>query len=116
MEFIDIMGRFEKIKNTLFSIFKKEKQDAKDEEDNYDEMLCRFVLDGSGDTVGESIAVDESESVMIIKSDNNYLGVPLKHIEKRGKTLLVKGLVDHDKASIMGEKWRKNSYQEIKKH
>jgi hypothetical protein len=108
------MGLFKRIKETLFSFNKKEKKSKNEDDKNYDEMLCRFVLDGSGNTVGESIAVNENESVMIIKSDNNYLGVPLKHIEKRGKTLLVKGLVDPEKAIIMGEQWRKDSYQEIK--
>lgn len=108
------MKGFEKIKDNLFSSFKNKKKSKNDEEENYDEMLCRFVLDGSGNTVGESIAVNKDENVMIIKSDKIYLGVPLKHIEKKGKTLLVKGLVEHDKAIMMGERWRKESYLEIK--
>jgi hypothetical protein len=74
-------------------------------------MLCRFVLDGAGKKVGESIAIDED--ILIIKSEKKYLGVPLKHIEEEGKTLLVKGLVDKAKAEEMGEKWRNESFQEI---
>ena len=42
---------------------------------------------------------------MIIKTKNKYLGVPLKHIEEKDKTLLVKGLIDKNKAREMGEKW-----------
>ena len=74
--------------------------------------MCRFVLDGIGRKIGESVAVDED--IVIIKSGTKYLGVPLKHIEEEGKTLLVKGLVDQDKAEIMGEKWRHESFKEIK--
>ena len=42
-----------------------------------------------------------------------YLGVPLKHIEEEKKTLLVKGLVEQDKAEIMGEKWRRESFYKM---
>ena len=69
------------------------------------------MLDGAGRKVGESVAVDED--ILIIKSGSKYLGVPLKHIEEEKKTLLVKGLVDKDKAEIMGEKWRRESFSEI---
>ena len=105
------MIRLRKIRDSLFRSSKKTKED---EDENYDDFLCRFVLDGSGETIGESIAVDEIENIMIIKSEEKYLGVPLKHIEPNGKTLLVKGLVDTDKAVLMGEKWRRESHYEIK--
>jgi len=96
----------------FFSKIKRRKRDNKSEEDEYKEkMLCRFVLDGSGIKIGESIAVDED--ILIIKSNDKYLGVPLKHIEEEGKTLLVKGLVDRNKAEEMGEKWRNESFQKI---
>jgi hypothetical protein len=69
------------------------------------------VLDGMKRKIGESVAVDED--ILIIKSGSKYLGVPLKHIEESGKTLLVKGLVDRGKAEEIGEKWRKESLNEI---
>lgn len=93
----------------LFSKKKKEKDEA--EEEYKHSLLCRFVLDGLGKKVGESVAVDED--ILIIKSRGRYLGVPLKHIEEDDKTLLVKGLVDLTNAERMGEKWRQESFNKI---
>ena len=76
------------------------------------DLLCRFVLDGVGRKIGESVAIDND--ILIVKSGTKYLGVPLTHIEDAGKTLLVKGLVEQDKAEIMGEKWRRESYKDIR--
>ncbi len=96
----------------IFPNFKRKREkDANDERENKNNLLCRFVFNGSGKKVGESIAVDED--VLIIKSDEKYLGIPLKHIEQEEKTILVKGLVDQDKAEIMGERWRKKSFKKI---
>ena len=96
----------------FFSKGKRKKNEELNEEEEYkNRLLCRFVLDGVGRKVGESVAVDED--ILIIKSGRKYLGVPLKHIEEEDKTLLVKGLVDKDKAEIMGEKWRHQSFSEI---
>ena len=75
------------------------------------DLLCRFVLDGVGRKIGESVAIDND--ILIIKSGIKYLGVPLIHIENAGKTLLVKGLIEQDKAELMGEKWRRESFKEI---
>lgn len=90
---------------------KKRVEELEKEEEYKQGLLCRFVLDGLGKTVGESVAVDED--VLIIKSKNKYLGVPLKHIDEEGKTLLVKGLIDHFNAEKMGEKWRGENFKEI---
>ena len=65
----------------------------------------------NGKKVGESIAI--FDDLIIIKARDKYLGIPLKHIEEEGKTLMVKGLVDQDKAREMGEHWRKQSFNEI---
>ena len=74
-------------------------------------MVCRFVYDGLNKKIGESITLNGD--ILIIKSKNSYLGVPLKHIEDHGKALLVKGLIDFDKAKEMGEQWRKESYRNL---
>lgn len=96
----------------FFSKNKRKKINEDEEEDSYKtDLLCRFVLDGAGKKIGESVAIDED--LIIIKSGSKYLGVPLKHIDEEEKTLLVKGLVDKDKAEEMGEKWRRESFQEI---
>ena len=96
----------------FFSRGKQKKNDELEEEEEYkNRLLCRFVLDGIGRKVGESVAIDDD--ILIIKSGSKYLGVPLKHIEEEEKTLLVKGLVDKDRAEIMGEKWRRESFRKI---
>jgi len=90
---------------------KKRKIEESDEVLQERELLCRFVLDGAGRKIGESVAVDND--ILIIKSGSKYLGVPIKHIEEEEKTILVKGLVDQDKAELMGERWRKESFSEM---
>jgi hypothetical protein len=90
---------------------KQKKEDEVKKEFKRNGLLCRFVLDGSGNKIGESIAVNDD--IVIVKSGSKYLGFPLKHIEEEEKTLLVKGLVDLGKAEEMGEKWRKESFHEI---
>ena len=96
----------------FFSRKKHNKKDEVEEEHLYKTRLaCRFVLDGLGRKIGESVAVDDD--ILIIKSGSKYLGVPLKHIEEEEKTLLVKGLIDQDKAEEMGEEWRLKSFREI---
>ena len=90
----------------------KKKDELYNDNSNNDNLLCRFVLDGSGNTIGESVAIDED--IIIIKNRSNYLGIPIKHIEKDEKTLLVKGLIDKDKAEEMGKIWEKKSLKFIK--
>jgi hypothetical protein len=89
---------------------KKPREDSDDDDEEHN-LLCRFVVDGQGRTIGESISLEDD--VMIIKSKSTYLGVPMKHIEPQEKTLLVKGLIDYDKAIEMGEQWRKESFKEM---
>jgi len=85
--------------------------DLKEDDPDENSLLCRFVLDGVGKKIGESIATDGD--LIIIKTRKNFLGVPIKHIEEEGKTLMVKGLIDQDKAEEMGEQWRKESFQDM---
>jgi len=96
----------------FFSIKKHKKNDEDvDEEFDKDNLLCRFVLDGFGEKIGESVAIDND--IIIIKAGSKYLGVPIKHVEEEEKTLLVKGLVDQSKAEEMGENWRRKSFDEV---
>ena len=97
---------------SFFSIKKRKKKDeAVDEEFDGNNLLCRFVLDGFGEKIGESVAIDDD--IIIIKAGSKYLGVPLKHVEEEEKTLLVKGLVDQSKAEEMGENWRRKSFDDV---
>ena len=96
----------------IFSRNRRKKNEELEAEESYKtSLLCRFVMDGAGRKVGESVAVDED--LLIIKSGSKYLGIPLKHIEEEEKTLLVKGLVERDKAEMLGEKWRQESFRQI---
>ena len=96
----------------IILLFKGKKNKQNDfEKDNENRLLCRFVLDGAGRKIGESIAIDDD--ILIIKAGMKYLGVPLKHIDEEKKTLLVKGLVEQDKAEMMGEKWRRESFYKM---
>lgn len=90
---------------------KKQKEELKELEEFNNDLICKFVFDGSDRKIGESVAVQGD--ILIIKSGKKYLGVPLKHIEIKEKTLLVKGLVEKDKAEKMGEKWQQESFKEI---
>jgi len=96
----------------LYFFNRGRKSEELEEEEYKNSLICRFVLDGIGRKVGESVAVDKD--ILIIKSKNTYLGVPLKHIEEDGKTLLVKGLIDRYNAEMMGETWRRESFKELK--
>lgn len=99
----------------FFFRMKEDASDQKNPAENADaSLLCKFVLDGFGKKIGESVSVDHD--VLIIKSGSQFLGVPLKHVETADKTLVVKGLIDFTKAYELGEKWRKDSYRELKQH
>lgn len=99
--------------NILFLKGNKNKNIVKDGEDASEEgLLCRFVLDGQGRKVGESIAV--YKDLLIIKTGKDFLGVPMKHIDVDISHILVKGLIDHTKALELGKNWQKEKYKEIK--
>jgi len=91
----------------FFSVFKIKKDEKylnnKSKENN---LSCRFVIDGLGVNLGESIALDDD--IIIIKNGKKYLGIPLKHVEEKGEKLIVRGLVDRRKALKMGESWRES--------
>lgn len=97
----------------IFIFTKKANKEVEEEEDEqiYNDLLCRFVTDTSGKKIGESVSIDED--IIIIKSGSKFLGVPLKHIKETKKNIIVKGVFDFDKAYEMGEKWRKSSFNEI---
>ena len=86
-----------------------EKKEDMDSSEN--ELLCRFVIDVNGKKIGESIAI--INDIIIIKSRDIYLGIPIKHIGEDKKVLTIKGLIDKDKAIELGEKWRKDSFKEL---
>jgi hypothetical protein len=103
------------IGSIFFFIKKKEPSEPQKTVETMDaSMLCKFVVDGSGKKIGESVSIDQD--VLIIKSGSLFLGIPLKHVELGEKLLLVKGVFDFTKAYELGEKWRKGSFREMKNH
>jgi len=92
-------------------LLKKKRTNENELNQEYEHFLCRFVKDGIGRKVGESVSLHGD--IIIIKSGLKFLGVPLKHIEENGKCLLVKGLIDLDKAQELGEQWRKESFKDV---
>ncbi len=95
----------------FFSLKKEDKEKQQNQESEEKNMLCRFVVDSSGKKIGETVAVDND--IVIIKANSQFMGVPLRHIQENGKTMLVKGLFDYAKAYELGETWRKNSARNI---
>jgi len=87
----------------LFRLTKKGSKERKNHD--FDDFLCRFVKDGKGKKIGESIAIDGD--ILIVKSGKNYMGIPLSHIMKNGKYLRIKGLTNFNKAEELGKKWLK---------
>jgi len=75
-----------------------------------DHLVCKFVFDGLGHPIGESISVEHD--LIIVKTEHSFLGIPLKHVESDGKKVIVKGLVDQQNAKKLGERWRR---REMKK-
>lgn len=89
---------------------KKKKLQLDSCEDFTDEHLCRFVLDGQGKKIGESITL--YDDLLIVKTGKEFLGVPIKHIQTEGSHLIVKGLLDQSKALELGAKWQKATHRE----
>lgn len=88
----------------LFFLSRRKKKQVEQVEEQTPDLISRFVVDGSGRKLGESISVDGD--VLIIKTPGSYLGVPLKHVEERDDVLQVKGLVSFEKAEELGREWQ----------
>ena len=95
--------------NVLF-MRRNEKKEDSGESDHHDSLLCRFVVDGHGKQIGESVTIDDD--LLIIKAKGRFLGIPLKHVEETEDGLLVKGLIDFKKAYDLGETWRKECFKD----
>lgn len=94
----------------FFIGFRSKKQHKNISGSEFDSLVCKFVFDGLGHLLGESISIEGD--LVIVKSEGSYLGIPLKHVESDGKKIIVKGLVDQQNAKRLGERWRR---QEEKK-
>ena len=98
---------------TTFFIFSKKKPSKKTPsiEEIKTDLIARFVITGNGKRIGESVTVNND--ILIVKDEDQFVGIPLKHIDLEGKRIIVKGLFDKDKALELADSWRKSSYKEI---
>jgi len=69
-------------------------------------LLARFVVDSEGRKIGESISF--YEDMLIIKKNSDYYAIPLKHVELKGGKILVKGIIQWNKAKELAKEWLKN--------
>lgn len=90
----------------IFKGFQSKKQKGTDNDLRKNDLICKFVFDGIGRPLGESISIEHD--LIIVKSEDSFLGIPLKHVESDGKKIIVKGLVDRKNAKRLGERWRKS--------
>lgn len=73
---------------------------------NTDDYICKFVVDGKGRMIGESIALDGD--VVIIKMGSKFIGIPVKHLsfdEDDDNILRIKGMFEIDRAEELGKRW-----------
>jgi hypothetical protein len=89
----------------------KNRKKGKTTQESNDDIIARFVISGNGKKVGESVAF--YKDLLIVKNEENFLGIPMKHIEFEGTRIIVKGLIDNGKAVELGEEWRQLMYKEI---
>lgn len=68
------------------------------------ELISRFVVDSSGDRLGETMTVTEGE--VILKRDGEFFAVPPDAIIEKSGTLLADGNIDWDRAREAGEAWQ----------
>lgn len=89
----------------IFKGFQSKHQKDANDDFQRNNLVCKFVFDGLGHPIGESISIERD--LIIVKADDSFLGIPLKHVESDGKKVIVKGLVDQKNAKKLGERWRK---------
>ncbi|MDX1612335.1 MAG: DUF5749 family beta-barrel protein, partial [Candidatus Thermoplasmatota archaeon] len=84
---------------------------AKNEEVENASLLSRFVLNASGDTVGETMALEGDQ--VILKTDEGFASVSLEDIIEKDGMLLVDANIDWDAAREAGQAWKQASTDEM---
>lgn len=84
-----------------FFLFQKHKLGASSAASS--ELLCRFVLDHEGKTLGESVSL--LDDALIVKAGPRFFGVPLSLVQQADKALRLTGAFDLSKATALGERW-----------
>lgn len=68
-------------------------------------LISRFVVDINGKKIGESISL--FGDMLIIKKEDGYYAIPLKHVERRGEEIHLKGVIQWDRAEELAKEWMK---------
>jgi hypothetical protein len=76
-----------------------------DPEEFRDEYLSRFVKDGGGSILGETIGFEGKD--LILKKDDDFFRIPIRSVELEADFLRLIKDVNWKKAAKDGEKWRK---------
>ena len=77
-------------------------------EDLYESLIPRFVVNKSGEKIGETIGMDGQR--IILKKNSDFYSVPLSVLDEHLGELIIKKNVDWEKAKALGERWRKKSF------
>ena len=66
--------------------------------------VSRFVVSNEGTRIGESVAI--FNDLLIIKKQEDYYAIPLKHVEQKNNEIHLKGVVQWDKAKTLAQEWK----------
>jgi len=77
-------------------------------EDLYESLIPRFVVNKSGEKIGETIGMDGQR--IILKKNSDFYSVPLSVLDEHLGELIIEKNVDWEKAKALGERWRKKSF------
>ena len=77
-------------------------------EDLYESLIPRFVVNKSGEKIGETIGMDGQR--IILKKNSDFYSVPLSVLDEHLGELIIEKDIDWEKAKALGERWRKKSF------
>lgn len=77
-------------------------------EDLSESLIPRFVVNKSGEKIGETIGMDGQS--IILKKNNDFYSVPLSVLDEHLGELIIEKNIDWEKAKALGERWRKKSF------
>lgn len=82
-----------------------------DEEVENASLLSRFVLNAKGETVGETLSIDDEH--VVLKKDGRFFVVSPEHVLAKDGMLIADANIDWDEAGRAGDAWRETSEDRI---
>ena len=77
-------------------------------EDLYESLIPRFVVNKSGEKIGETIGMDGQR--IILKKNSDFYSIPVSVLDEHLGELIIEKDIDWEKAKALGERWRKKSF------